>query len=420
MKSVLLVLSAMAVALGLAAGLGTRSLDPGQGPLTIQAAEAPQAPAAKGGKLMVPHYEWDPYWPKRPLPNKWAVGNMVGVYVDSKDHVWVVHRPRTLLAGHEDDAAYEHPESECCVPAPAVIEFDQAGAVVQAWGGPPAEAFKKSGVGGGGVIQERFLMWKRPQGYQWAESEHTIFVDHKDNVWVGNNGGSHILKFTRDGKYLLTVGVPGKKADSNDTTAMKSPAGVTVDPKTNELYVADGYGNRRVIVWDADTGAYKRHWGAYGKKPDDSVPFKYDPKGPPSQQMNTVHCVWIDNKDEVYVCDRANSRIQVFKKDGTFIKEASVAPATMRGSVLDLAFSKDKDQTWMFVADGRNEKVWILRKSDMKVIGSFGHASHWGGGFTIAHNIAIDSRNNIYVTESLTGQRVQRFLYKGLRPATVD
>ena len=413
-----LTLSAAALGLALLAGAGWLPRVSPDASLTASLSAAPAAQAAGTGE-MVPYYEWDPYWPKRPLPNHWAIGNTVGLYADAKDHIWIVHRPRTLLAGHEDDAAFDTPESECCVPAPAVIEFDQAGSVVQAWGGPSADAFKKSGVGGQGVIQERFLMWKKPQGYVWPESEHTLFVDHKDNVWVGNNGGAHILKFTRDGKYLLTVGVPGKKADSNDTTAMRSPAGVTVDPKTNELYVADGYGNRRVIVWDADTGAYKRHWGAYGKKPDDGVPFKYSPTGPPSQQMNTVHCVWIDNKDEVYVCDRANSRIQVFKKDGTFIKEASVAPQTMRGSVLDLAFSRDKEQKWIFVADGRNEKVWILRHSDMKVVGSFGSAGHFGGQFTIAHNITIDSKNNLYVSESLTGQRVQRFLYKGLRASTL-
>ena len=369
-------------------------------------------------KERIPHFEWDHTWPKQPLPNHWSVGNMVGVFVDPQDHVWTVHRPRTVLAGHEDDAAFYEPESECCIPAPSVIEFDYAGNVVQAWGGPAPSAFKASGVGGQQKIDPGKLAWKAPQGFAWAESEHTIFVDHKNNVWVGNNGGSHINKFTRDGKYLLTVGRVGAKGhDSNTTDALKSPAGVTVDPKANELYVADGYGNRRVIVFDADTGAYKRHWGGYGKKPDDSVPFKYVPNGPPSQQMNTVHCVWIDNKDEVYVCDRANSRIQVFKKDGTFVREAYVAPKTMRGSVLDLAFSRDKEQKWIFVADGRNEKVWIVRKSDLQTMGSFGHAGHWGGGFTIAHNIAIDSKNNIYVTESLSGQRVQRFLYKGLRAA---
>ncbi len=374
------------------------------------------AGGAAGAGDQVPVYEWDPHWPKRPLPNKWAVGNMVGAHVDSQDHVWVVHRPRTLLEGSEDDAAYDLPESECCIPAPAVIEFDQAGNVVQAWGGPKADAFKASGIGAGGPrsIDPKKLMWTQPEGYTWPESEHTIFVDHQSHVWVGNNGGSHINKFTRDGKYLLTVGRVGAQGNhSNTTDALKRPAGVTVDPKTNELYVADGYGNRRVIVFDAETGAYKRHWGAYGKTPDDSVPFTYDPKGPLSTQMNTVHCVWIDNKDEVYVCDRANSRIQVFKRDGTFVREAQVAPETMRGSVLDLAFSKDPEQRWMFVADGRNDKVWILRKSDMTVVGSFGHSSHWGGGFTVAHSIAIDSKNNIYVAETLTGQRIQRFLYKG-------
>ena len=382
----------------------------------VQIAPQSQANTAVTGEAaeMVPQYEWDPTWPK-PLPNRWAVGDMVGVFVDSKDHIWALHRPRTLLARHEDEAAYEVPQSECCVPAPAVIEFDQAGHVVQAWGGPRAEDFPKARRGDKTyTIRESALMWKRPVGFVWPESEHTLFVDHHDHVWIGNNGGSHIVKFTRDGQYLLTVGRPGVKAGSQDTTAMNGPAGITVDPKTNELYVADGYGNRRVIVFDAVTGVYKRHWGAYGRKPDDSVPFNYNPKGPPSSQMSTVHCVWIDKRDEVYVCDRANSRVQVFKKDGTFLREAFVAPATLRGSVFDLAFSRDRDQRFIFVVDGRNEKIWILRRSDLTIIGSFGHAGHWGGGFTVAHNIAIDSRQNIYVSETLTGRRVQRFLYRGL------
>ncbi len=384
---------------------------------SADSARAQSAKAAIGNDRadVPPEYEWDPTWPKAPLPNNWAVGEMVGVFADSRDHIWTLHRPRTLLSGHEDDAAYETPQATCCVPAPAVIEFDQAGSIVQAWGGPRVEDFPKGGVGNGETIRESALMWQRPSGYMWPESEHTVFVDHKNNVWIGNNGGSHILKFTRNGKYLLTVGKPGQKVGSNDTTAMNRPAGVTVDPSTNELYVADGYGNRRVVVFDADTGAYKRHWGAYGNQPEDLIRFRYQPTGPPSQQMNTVHCVWIDNKGEVYVCDRANSRIQVFRKDGTFIKEASVEPATLRGSVFDLVFSRDPEQQFIFVADGRNEKIWILRHSDMKTIGSFGHAGHWGGGFTVAHSITIDSKQNIYISETLTGRRVQRFVRKGLR-----
>jgi DNA-binding beta-propeller fold protein YncE len=256
-------------------------------------------------------------------------------------------------------------------------------------------------------------------------------------VWLGNNAGYHIVKFTRQGKFLLQIGRPGAKGQgSNDTGALMGPTGITVDPKTNEVYVADGYGNRRVIVFDADSGAYKRHWGAYGKKPDDTVPVQeveYKPGAPPPQQFDTVHCVLIDKDDVVWVCDRANSRIQVFKKDGTFVREGWIAPPqegimprlsaftatspkkTMLGSVFDLAFSRDAEQRFVFVADGRRERVWILRRIDMKTVGSIGQQGHWGGSFTLAHNLAVDSKNNLYVSESAGGSRVQRFLYKGLR-----
>ena len=387
-----------------------------------QQGTSPQEPAGETamegapGDGMVPVYEFDPSWPKIPLPDHWAIGNVVGVDIDEDDNVWIVHRPRTLLSGHEDDAAYEVAQSECCVPAPAVIEFDQAGNVVQAWGGPPASAYRKSGVGGGFEIQESRLPYKTPTDYTWPESEHTIAIDPDGNVWIGNNGGSHILKLTKEGKFLMQIGEVGVNEDSSYTKALKRPAGVVVDPEANELYVADGYGNRRVIVFDTTTGEYKRHWGAYGNTPDDSIPFKYVPGGEPSQQFNTVHCVRFDQDGLLYVCDRANSRIQVFQKDGTFVKEAWVAPETLRGSVLDIAFSRDPDQTYLFVPDGRNEKVWILTRKDLKVIGSFGSSGHFGGQFTIAHNIAVDSRGNLYVTESLTGQRVQRFNLKGYRP----
>ena len=226
---------------------------------------------------------------------------------------------------------------------------------------------------------------------------------------------------TAQGKLLLQVGKFGMGTEGSlSEKYLGNPTDVHVDPASNEAFIADGYWNRRVIVIDAKTGVYKRMWGAYGEpvektKAGYSVP--YDPAAPLQRSFGSaVHCIEGSRDGLLYVCDRQNNRIQVFKKDGTFIKEASVAPQTMRGSVLDIAFSKDKDQTWMFVADGRNEKVWILRKSDMKVVGSFGSAGHFGGQFTIAHNIAIDSKNNVYVTESLTGQRIQRFLYKGLRP----
>ena len=375
------------------------------------APEARSVPAADG----VPVYEWDPDWPRQPLPDNWVVGPVVGVSVDSRDHVWVVHRPRGALSGWQE---------QCCVPAPAVIEFDQEGNVVQGWGGPPADELPRPAA----------LAWQPPADHTWVQSEHNIFVDHRDNVWLGNYSGSHILKMNRAGELLLEIGRPlARGQDSNDTDAFGSPTGITVDPDANEVYVADGYGNRRVIVLDADSGAYKRHWGAYGNKPDDSAPFAYAADGPPAQQFNTAHCVQIDQDDLVWVCDRANFRIQVFRKDGTFVREVFIArppagatPRTISlndgrggmrpthiGTVFDLAFSRDPEQRFVFVADGVSEKVWILRRGDMEIVGSIGHAGHWGGAFSMAHNLGVDSANNLYVSESAGGHRIQRFLYRG-------
>ena len=340
----------------------------------------------------------------------------MGVSVDSRDHIWVVHRPRGALAGWQE---------ECCVPAPAVIEFDQQGNVVQGWGGPPADEMPRPAA----------LPWQPPRDHTWVQSEHNIFVDHEDNVWLGNYSGSHILKMRRDGELLLEIGQPlAQGQDSNDTHAFGSPTGITVDPEAHEVYVADGYGNRRVIVLDADTGAYKRHWGAYGNAPDDDAPFTFAEGEPPSQQFNTAHCVQIDQDDLVWVCDRANFRVQVFRKDGTFVKEVLIAPPpsgttprtvslndgrggmppTHIGTVFDLAFSRDPRQRFVFVADGVSEKVWILRRSDLEIVGSIGHAGHWGGAFSMAHNLGVDSANNLYVSESAGGHRVQRFTYRGM------
>jgi DNA-binding beta-propeller fold protein YncE len=393
-------------------------------PILIVGAAMGAAQSRSAGSDEVPEYVWDPTWPKQAaLPNNWVTGAVVGVAVDAKDHVWVVHRPRAALAGTQ---------GECCSPAPSVIEFDQGGNFVQAWGGrtakPPSQAAGATSRGADAPAQD----------VDWVESEHNIAVDYKDNIWLGNNGGSFALKLTRTGRLVLRLGRPGAKGPgSNDTDALGAPTGIFVHPKDNEVYVADGYGNRRVIVFDADTGAYKRHWGAYGKRPDDSVPIRMEPGGPPAQQFHTVHCVQIDKDDLVWVCDRTNARIQVFKKDGTFVKEAVVGPArpgttpvvltltdgrggTVKmpmGSVFDLAFSRDPQQRYVFVADGRNEKIWILRRSDMTILGSFGHSGHWGGGFTLPHNLAVDSKSNVYVSESQGGARVQRFLYKGPRAA---
>jgi DNA-binding beta-propeller fold protein YncE len=351
----------------------------------------------------IPSFRVDPFWPK-PLPNHWLVGAVVGVAVDSKDHVWIIHRPSTLQP-NEIRASHRS--------APPVLEFDAEGNLVSSWGG----------AGGPGI------------GYEWPELEHGIYVDSKDNVWVAGAGArdNQILKFTRAGKFLMQIGHSGKNRGSNDTENVGGPACMIVDEEAHELYVADGYINHRVIVFDADTGVYKRHWGAYGRKPDDTYfsnagerlpgpfngtvqhedrPSQYDPFGSPPPQFRVVHAVRISNDGLVYVCDRTNDRIQVFKKDGAFVREVFVAKETLgSGSTWDIAFSPDPAQTFLIVPDGTNQVVRILRRDSLQIVSEFGGGGHWAGQFYGAHNIASDSKGNLYITETYEGKRVQKFLY---------
>jgi NHL repeat len=336
----------------------------------------------------VPKFEPDPYWPK-PLPNNWMLGQASGIFVDSHDHIWVTNRPRTL---DDNDKYAAANKADCCIPAPAILEFDQAGNLIQGWGGPGA-------------------------GYEWPDNEHGIFIDYKENVWVGGNSDkdTNILKFSKTGKFLLQIGHHGKTGGSNDTENLNRPAGIVVDAKANEVYVADGYGNRRVIVFDADTGAYKRHWGAYGKKPDDSAPRTRSYEGPGSPQFNIVHGIRISNDGLVYVGDRVNNRIQVFQKDGTFVKEGYIERKTSspEGTAFDIAFSPDKQQQFLYVPDGSNKKVQILKRDTLEVVGYFGgHGGHGTGEFFHIHSIATDSKGNVYLGESF-GRRVLRWNYKG-------
>jgi hypothetical protein len=279
----------------------------------------------------VPRLEVDPFWPK-PLPDNWILGQVSGVAVDSRGHVWIVQRPRSL-SERELGAQQNPPWSTCCVAAPPVIVFDQSGNVVRGWGGPGP-------------------------GYEWPESEHGIFVDEGDSVWLAGNGAkdSQILKFTLDGRFLLQIGRSGQSQGSNDTANLGSPADISVDVAAREIFVADGYRNRRVIVFDSDTGVYKRHWGAYGKTPSDAATPPYDPARPPSPQFGQpVHCVRPARDGLVYVCDRTNNRVQVFRRDGTFVSEAFFEPQTrLNGSVSELAFSPDRDQALIYMVDGVN------------------------------------------------------------------
>ena len=348
----------------------------------------------------VPRFQVDPLWPK-PLPNLWVMGSVIGVSVDSRDQIWMIHRPSSL-SDNERAAALDPPLAACCVPAPPILVFDQEGNLVNSWGGPGA-------------------------GYQWPQSEHGLYVDYKDNVWIAGNGSNdhQIVKFTRDGRFLLQIGRSGMSTGSNDTENLKQPTTMTVDPVANEVYVADGYGNRRVIVFDADTGEYKRHWGAYGNRPDDADPYNassgtvgpdYDPDKPPSRQFSrAVHGVTISDDRLVYVADRVNNRVQVFEPDGTFVQEAFVDKRTGGfGSVFELAFSKDRGQQFLYNPNGMNQSVDILLRDSLEVVARFGQGGRYPGQFYAVHSIAVDSRGNIYTGETLEGKRLQRFVYQGI------
>ncbi len=371
----------------------------------VQGHAAPQAPARQ-----VPYFEYDETFPK-PLPNHWTIGTVVGISVDSKQHIWMVHRGSTL---RPDELRAEHnpPLGECCVTAPPVVEFDYAGNLIQAWGGP-SKTGEFDWPSPGGKSPD-------PEAGGTPSGMHSVFVDHKDNVWLTATGpgDGQMLKFTRDGKFLLQIGHRGRqRAESNDTENLNQASGVKVDPKTNEVYVSDGYVNHRIIVFDGDTGKYKRHWGGYGKRPDDSIRFRYDPNKP-FEQFSVVHGVGVTNDGLVYACDRNGSRVQVFKSDGTFVMEKVIEASTMNGSVFGIAFSPDPAQRWAYVPDGRNEKVWILERRTLDIVGSFGCPGHAGGCMTTPHSIDVDARGNIYIGETWEGKRVQRFLYKGLRAAS--
>ena len=342
-----------------------------------------------------PVFERDMSWPK-PLPNNWVLGSVSSVTVDSRDHVWIIHRPQTVRA--------EDLEGGRGQVAPPVLEFDPEGNVVQAWGGPGA-------------------------GYSWMEAgpaypagggaaEHGIFVDHKDNVWVTGNG--HVaLKFTRAGKFLLQIGELWKTGGSNHRRWLGSPTDLAVDPNTNEVFISDGYLNRRVIVFDAETGAYQRHWGAYGNAPEDGPAMMFEPDRPLPRQFLAAHCVRISNDRLVYVCDRQRNRVQVFRTDGTFVTEVVIAKATPagravggegNGSVWRVGFSSDPEQRYLYVADSQTPKMWILTRSDLQVVGSFDTRGlhHLGGA---------DSTGHLYTTGS---RRPERLLLKGVAAATTS
>lgn len=366
--------------------------------------------AAQGrGGVRAPIFKVDPLWPK-PLPNHWILGSVTGVAVDGQDHIWITHRGADSL-GNNEKGAILNPPTGCCVPAPQILEFDQSGNLVSHRGGPG-------------------------EGYDWPQSPGGMTIDHKGNIWIAAAGppepaagarsaapvaprpqDAHVIEFSRAGRFLLQIGRPGKVESNDSKTGLNRPASVRVDPATNEVYVADA-GNRRVIVFDSNTGAYKRHWGAYGGKPDNTSLGPYDPNAPPARQFRALSCVAIAKDGLVYVCDRRNDRIQVFQRDGKFVKEAFVSKTTLGdGSVWDIAFSHDPRQRFLYVADGHDKKVFILRRDTLEVVSSFGDGGRMPGQFYGVGSVAVDSKGNVYTGETYEGKRVQKFVYRGLGTA---
>jgi DNA-binding beta-propeller fold protein YncE len=360
-----------------------------------------------------PSYRVDPLWPQ-PLQNHHVFGSITGVAVDGQDHIWVVHRGADSLEANEKGMMLATPTSSvCCTAAPFVLELDQAGKVVSSFGGPG-------------------------QGYTWPQSPGSLAVDGKGNVWItaaglvpappGGRGAppppsttpadAHVLKFSKTGQFLLQIGKPGQTTGDD---ALSKPAAVAVDAAANEVYVADT-GNRRIAVFDSETGKFKRAWGAYGEKPG-ADPGAYDPGAPPARQFRDVTCVELSKDNLVYVCDRTSDRIQVFQKDGKFVKEAVIAKNTggavvggqfgavsSFGSVWDVAFSNDPQQRYLFVADGQNKKVRILQRDSLTEVGSIGQGGRQPGRFLAVGSIAVDSRGNVYTGEQHHGKRVQKFV----------
>jgi DNA-binding beta-propeller fold protein YncE len=342
--------------------------------------------AALPAQAQSPAFRVDPYWPK-PLPNNWILGQVGGIATDAQDNIWVFQRPRSLT-DDEKGAALTPPRSKCCVPAPSVLVFNQAGDVVKSWGGPGDNL-----------------------GYDWPASEHGIMVDNKGFVWLSGNGKTDmmVLKFTTDGKFVKEIGKSGPLTASTDLSQFGQAAGFALDKAANEIYVADGYGNHRVAVIDGDSGEIKRIWGAYGKPPTDEKLPPYDPDAP--QFANPVHCVALGKDGFVYVCDRTNNRVQVFRKDGGFVRQFVIDPQTQGpGSAWGVAFSPlDRKQNFFVLIDGTNNVIETVRRKDGVVVGTFGRPGREAGEFHWVHAAAFDSRGNFYTGEVDTGKRLQKW-----------
>jgi hypothetical protein len=406
----------------------------------------------------------DPFFPK-PLGNHWVLGSVTGVTVDAQDHIWAVHRGVDSLQNNEKGPTLEPWASQCCFSAPQVLEFDAAGTLLGKWGGP-GQGFDWPHDPAGIVVDAKGSVWiagglptpavaagrgaapargapaagapargagapdaaaggrgagRGARGGAPAAAGDTPAAGQPPQAPAGRGRGAagppppadaQVLKFSKTGQFQLQIGHAGKQEGSDSQTGLNRPAGVDVDNAANEVYVADGFGNHRIVVFDATTGAYKRSWGAYGEKPVDAE-LTYDPNGTPARQFHTVSCVHLSKDGMVYVCDRQNDRIQVFQKDGKFVKEGFVSKTTTGdGSVWDIAFSRDAQQSQLFVADGHDKKVWVVTRSSLETVGSFGDGGRLPGHFYGVGSVALDSKGNVYTGETYEGKRVQKFVKK--------
>ena len=431
---------------------------------------AEETPANQKGTA--PSFVLDPAWPK-PLPHHWMMGDVGGIAVDKHDHIWVYHRPRMLsstdsgMQGVAGTDAKGNPVSAlgfkrpfgqlngCCMPAPSVLEFDQEGNLLQAWGGP----------GDPGFLDKKC---RAQDGCVWPSREHGIYVDQNDFVYLAGNGqarnfhgqfpwapnfgnDSQILKFKTDGTFVMQIGTPGAKGpNSNDTNGGVNgtpepfwPADMVVDPKTNLMYIADGYGNRRVLIVDAATGKYVGHFGAYGQNPvagenaagenagEDvsSWPAEYKAgEMKPKFFRSPVHCAKLANDGLLYVCDRSNNRVQIFKASEVgkpcsnpegevgkcgFVGELHVAPQTSLGTSGTVNFSTDAKQSCMYIADLGNDLVYVINRENLTELSRFGGGGRQAGEFHWPHVVAVDAEGNVYVGEVDGAARAQKFLRYG-------
>jgi hypothetical protein len=349
------------------------------------------APGVHGQQPKVPEFELDRAWPA--VPNNWVLGEVTSISVDRMDHIWVLHVPQSIPPAQRANAA------------PPVLEFDAAGKLLASWGGPG-------------------------EGFEWPEREHGIFVDADDFVWIGGRGGwpratapgtgdDMILKFTTAGKFVMQIGHRGQSKGNTDTENVHQPTDTFVDTSAKEIYVADGYGNKRVVVFDSETGTFKRMWGAFGNvppptlAPNPAVPQpQTTPEGP--QDFGLPHAVKVSRDGVVYLADRINNRIQLFTTAGKYLKQVRV---TNDGSPVvpvpaGFAFSPDAKQQFLYVVDSGPMRVVIFDRATMTQIGAIGMRGAEPGNFDIVHHMAADSKGNLYTGEIVNNRRAQRFVLK--------